>query len=353
MPTAAQINALLPQTQCRECGFSGCLPYAQALADSQAPINLCAPGGAIVIHDLAQLLRQPEIPPAKSQSPALAWIDEAVCIGCTACIRACPVDAIMGASKQMHTVLADECTGCGLCVAPCPVDCIYMRPTAAAPLPQARVLSKDSHAAERFQAAQHAQARYENQIARKQRIEAERKQKAAAYQAKLAAHPRQPENAGNVLERNQNEPNKRNEFPKKQNERNELQQNPNEPNKSQHPPNAHAAERFQAAQHAQARYENQTARKNKATSASCPATTATSAKTKSAKPNNAPLTAATNAMPNTARPPKKPPPSNGCGNTKRNKKRARPRTNRQPENRFASHCARPTIFRLPHPPDAA
>ena len=223
MPTAAQINALLPQTQCRECGFSGCLPYAQALADSQAPINLCAPGGAIVIHDLAQLLRQPEIPPAKSQSPALAWIDEAVCIGCTACIRACPVDAIMGASKQMHTVLADECTGCGLCVAPCPVDCIYMRPTAAAPLPQARVLSKDSHAAERFQAAQHAQARYENQIARKQRIEAERKQKAAAYQAKLAAHPRQPENEGN-------------EFPKKQNERNELQQNPNEPNKSQHPP---------------------------------------------------------------------------------------------------------------------
>jgi len=233
MPTAAQINALLPQTQCRECGFSGCLPYAQALADSQAPINLCAPGGAIVIRDLAQLLRQPEIAPAKTQTPALAWIDEAVCIGCTACIRACPVDAIMGASKQMHTVLADECTGCGLCVAPCPVDCIYMRPTAAAPLPQARVLSKDSHAAERFQAAQHAQARYENQTARKQRTEAERKQKAAAYQAKLAAHPRQPENEGNALERNQNEPNKRNEFPKKQNERNELQQNPNEPNKSQ------------------------------------------------------------------------------------------------------------------------
>ena len=236
MPTAAQINALLPQTQCRECGFSGCLPYAQALADSQAPINLCAPGGAIVIRDLAQLLRQPEIAPAKTQTPALAWIDEAVCIGCTACIRACPVDAIMGASKQMHTVLADECTGCGLCVAPCPVDCIYMRPTAAAPLPQARVLSKDSHAAERFQAAQHAQARYENQTARKQRTEAERKQKAAAYQAKLAAPPRQPENEGNALERNQNEPNKRNEFPKKQNERNELRQNPNEPNKSQHPP---------------------------------------------------------------------------------------------------------------------
>ena len=203
MPTAAQINALLPQTQCRECGFSGCLPYAQAIARREAPINLCAPGGAIVIHDLAQLLGQPEIAPAKSQTPALAWIDEAICIGCTACIRACPVDAIMGASKQMHTVLADECTGCGLCVAPCPVDCIYMQPTTARHLPQARVLTTNAHAAERFQAAQHAQARYENQIARKQRLEAERKQKAAAYQAQFATPiPRQPENECNELQHN-------------------------------------------------------------------------------------------------------------------------------------------------------
>ena len=229
MPTAAQINALLPQTQCRECGFSGCLPYAQALAEQQAPINLCAPGGTIVIHDLAELLGQPEIPPAKSQSPALAWIDEAICIGCTACIRACPVDAIMGASKQMHTVLASECTGCGLCVAPCPVDCIYMQPTAATHLPQARLLTTDTHAAERFQAAQHAQARYENQLARKQRTEAERKQKAAAYQAQFAASaPRQLETEQSELRHSQNECN---EFPHSQNEQSAFTPTPNTQNK--------------------------------------------------------------------------------------------------------------------------
>ena len=149
--------------------------------------------------------------------------------GCTACISACPVDAIMGASKQMHTVLADECTGCGLCVAPCPVDCIYMQPTAAAPLPQARVLSKDSHAAERFQAAQHAQARYENQIARKQRLEAERQQKAAAYQAQFVApSPRQPENEQSELRHSQNEGN---EFPHSQNEQSAFTPTPNTQNK--------------------------------------------------------------------------------------------------------------------------
>ncbi|HRM22887.1 MAG TPA: RnfABCDGE type electron transport complex subunit B, partial [Neisseria sp.] len=139
--TAEQIDHLLPQTQCRECGYSGCLPYARALAEGSAAVNLCAPGGAEVMHDLARLLAQTPLPPAHTQPTALAWIDEAACIGCTACIRACPVDAIMGAAKQMHTVIAAECSGCGLCVAPCPVDCIHMQPLEADYLPQARFLS--------------------------------------------------------------------------------------------------------------------------------------------------------------------------------------------------------------------
>ena len=181
-PTVLQINALLPQTQCRECGFSGCLPYAQALVQDKAPANLCAPGGKAVAADLARLLGQPEVPPAKTQPRALAQIDEAGCIGCTACIRACPVDAIMGASKHMHTVLAEECTGCGLCVAPCPTDCITMQPTAAEFLPQARTLSNDARSKPRFQAASHAQARYENRNLRKQQAGAARKQQHAARQ---------------------------------------------------------------------------------------------------------------------------------------------------------------------------
>lgn len=129
---AEQINQLLPQTQCRECGFSGCLPYAQALAQGETTTNLCSAGGETVAQDLADLLGVAYQSPVKIQAKVLAWIDETVCIGCTACIRACPVDAIMGASKYMHTVLADECTGCGLCVAPCPVDCIHLQPVADA-----------------------------------------------------------------------------------------------------------------------------------------------------------------------------------------------------------------------------
>jgi electron transport complex protein RnfB len=127
---ADRIDALLPQTQCTRCAYPGCRPYAEAIAAGTAPINRCAPGGEATIAALAALLDvpAPSPDPAFGTAEPLAWarIDEAVCIGCTLCIRACPVDAIVGASKRMHTVLAGHCTGCGLCLPPCPVDCIVM-----------------------------------------------------------------------------------------------------------------------------------------------------------------------------------------------------------------------------------
>ena len=190
MSTLEHLNQLLPQTQCRECGFMGCLPYAEALLSEDTAINLCAPGGEAVMQDIAQLLQRAPLAPAKAHTPALAWIDEAVWIGCTACIRACPVDAIMGASKYMHTVLAEECTGCGLCVAPCPVDCIEMRPVEQAYLPQARHWAEAGQTA-RFAAASHAQARYEWHEARLARDAAEKRaqlaEREAATKARLQA----------------------------------------------------------------------------------------------------------------------------------------------------------------------
>ena len=134
---AEQIDALLPQTQCTKCGYDACRPYAEAMAAGAADINQCPPGGAAGIRKLAALLQRREEPlnPAHgTERPrAVAFIDEARCIGCTLCIQACPVDAIVGASKCMHTVIAELCTGCDLCVPPCPVDCIAMLP-----LPQAQ-----------------------------------------------------------------------------------------------------------------------------------------------------------------------------------------------------------------------
>jgi electron transport complex protein RnfB len=131
MVTVKQIDALLPQTQCGECGFAGCLPYAEALAQGKTTINKCPPGGvstvkalgALLLTDATRYLQEAE---QNTRSPSVAVIREEDCIGCTKCIKACPVDAIIGSGKVMHAVIAHECTGCGLCVEPCPVDCIEM-----------------------------------------------------------------------------------------------------------------------------------------------------------------------------------------------------------------------------------
>jgi electron transport complex protein RnfB len=128
----ARIDALLPQTQCTRCGYPGCRPYAAAIASGAAEINQCPPGGAATIQVLAKFLGRDVLPlnPVNGveSPPRVAWIDEARCIGCARCLPPCPVDAIVGAAKYMHTVVAERCTGCELCIAPCPVDCIEMRP---------------------------------------------------------------------------------------------------------------------------------------------------------------------------------------------------------------------------------
>jgi electron transport complex protein RnfB len=129
-PVADQIDQLLPQTQCGQCDFPGCRPYAEAIAAGQAEINQCPPGGEAGIRALADLLGREPLPlnadHGESRPKVVAVIDETACIGCTLCIQACPVDAILGASRQMHTVIETECTGCDLCLPPCPVDCIDM-----------------------------------------------------------------------------------------------------------------------------------------------------------------------------------------------------------------------------------
>ena len=134
---AARIDALLPQTQCTRCGYPDCGAYAQAVADGGAEINRCPPGGSATISCLAELCGRrplPLDPDCGQQAPrAVAVIDEAWCIGCTLCIQACPVDAIVGAAKRMHTVIQQECTGCDLCLVPCPVDCIVMAPVRSGP----------------------------------------------------------------------------------------------------------------------------------------------------------------------------------------------------------------------------
>ncbi|WP_077046511.1 electron transport complex subunit RsxB [Pseudomonas sp. KK4] len=185
MSLIQRIDALLPQTQCGKCGHPGCKPYAEGIASGE-PINKCPPGGKETINALAELLNVPvlELDVSRGSAPAqIAYIREAECIGCTKCIQACPVDAIVGAAKLMHTVIIDECTGCDLCVAPCPVDCIEMRP-----LPTATVLPIVGGMAfsleeQRARAAKrnHARRRFEQRNARLQR---EEQQKIAERQAR-------------------------------------------------------------------------------------------------------------------------------------------------------------------------
>ena len=136
-PLIARIDAILPQTQCGQCGFPGCKPYATAIAEGRADINQCPPGGDTGVRALADLMGM-EYKPLNAENgvekpKSVAFIDEATCIGCTLCIQACPVDAILGAAKHMHTIIASECTGCELCLAPCPVDCIIMEPIGETP----------------------------------------------------------------------------------------------------------------------------------------------------------------------------------------------------------------------------
>ena len=175
-----QINDILPQTQCRQCSFQGCKPYAVAIASGAADINQCPPGGNDGIVALASLLGvnpkslNPQFGENKVKS--VAFIIEQDCIGCIKCIAACPVDAILGAAKQMHTIISSECTGCELCVAPCPVDCIVLIPKTA-PI---------ESSAMQYELAQHAKQRYEARSLRKEQEFAEKSERAKQKRAALA-----------------------------------------------------------------------------------------------------------------------------------------------------------------------
>ena len=168
-----RIDALLPQTQCGKCGLPGCKPYAEGIAQGEA-INKCPPGGQETIVGLARLLNVPvmQVDASRGEAPAqIAYIREAECIGCTKCIQACPVDAIVGAAKLMHTVIADECTGCDLCVAPCPVDCIEMRPLVTVLPIVGGLATNEQERHERSLKRDRARRRYEQRNARLQREE--------------------------------------------------------------------------------------------------------------------------------------------------------------------------------------
>lgn len=176
-----QVNDLLPQTQCTRCGFADCAAYAQAIAQDLAPINRCPPGGQEGVRRLASLTQQEPLPldPACGEEGPLrlAVIDETWCIGCTLCIKACPVDCIVGASKLMHTVIESQCTGCELCLPACPVDCIDMRPNSPA-------TGWDAWSASQAQASRERYEFHQFRVARLTRENDERL--ASKAQAKLA-----------------------------------------------------------------------------------------------------------------------------------------------------------------------
>ena len=188
-----QLNDALPQTQCTRCGYPDCMGYAQAIANHEAAINQCSPGGAEGIARLAALTGQAPLPlnPAHGvETPRVGvWIDEAWCIGCTLCIKACPVDAIVGSNKQMHTVLEDVCTGCELCLPVCPVDCIHTEPVVHGDAPQAALTG---WAAWSPHQASTARQRYEFRSERLKLEERERhkklEKKAVTKLSDLAAH---------------------------------------------------------------------------------------------------------------------------------------------------------------------
>lgn len=183
---AERLNALLPQTQCTRCGYAGCRPYAEAMASGEAAPNRCPPGGPSTLVSLATALGVAELPLDTScgtfQPPRVAVIDESICIGCAKCLPACPVDAIVGARKLLHTVIATECNGCELCIAPCPVDCIRLEPTGA-PARNAAALAAE---------AKHYQGR---QRAHEQRREQREQQRALAL-AERAARWRADQSTG-------------------------------------------------------------------------------------------------------------------------------------------------------------
>ena len=176
-PLADRIDAILPQTQCGKCGYPGCKPYAVAIAAGEADINRCPPGGEEGIRELAELLGV-EFKPFGAdivlKPKAVAFIDENLCIGCTLCLQACPVDAIAGAAKLMHTIIAPLCTGCELCVVPCPVDCISMLP-----LPQQQMTREEKRTV--------ANAARERYVFRIERIERDKREKAEKLAQKSTA----------------------------------------------------------------------------------------------------------------------------------------------------------------------